>query len=96
MVAAGLRLDVMRRNPHPPRTAPATDLQQTLVGTVLVLGVFAALFGSLLYPTVGVALVGLAGLAVLARFGRRRLGSIRAARRSRRVRLGRESERPQP
>lgn len=90
----------MRHNPgqFPPRTVPEADLQQTLVGTALALGLFAVLFTALVVPLVGVVAVALLVTVLLARFGRGhlRLARTRVARRSRRMRLARGRSRTEP
>jgi len=90
----------MRHNPNefPPRTVPEADLQQTLVGTALALGLFVVLFTALVVPLVGVAVVALLVTALLARFGRGhlRLARKRVAPRRRLVRLARERSRTEP
>lgn len=90
----------MRHDPgqFPPRTVPEADLQQTLVGTALALGLFAVLFTALVVPLVGVAVVALLATVLLARFGRGhpREARTRVARRRRRARLGHERSRTEP
>ena len=87
----------MKHNPgqFPPRTAPESDLQETLVGTALALGVFAVLFGTLLFPAVGVAAVALLVVALLVRFGRSH-PPARPTRRGRPVRFEGERSRSEP
>ena len=90
----------MRQNPgqFAPRTAPEADLQETLVGTALALGLFAVLFTALLFPVVGVVAAALVVGVVLGRFGGVRLRGARAAlrRRRRRARLAAERTRTGP
>jgi hypothetical protein len=88
----------MRQNPgeFAPRTAPEADLQETLVGTALVLGLFAVLFTALVVPAVGVVAAALVVGAVLVRFGRGHLRVALAARRRRRARLAAERSRTDP
>jgi Flp pilus assembly protein TadB len=87
---APLRLYVMRQNPgeFAPRTAPESDLQETLLGTALALGLFVVLFTVLVVPVVGVAALALLVVVGVARVGRHRLRLARVARRTRRVRHG--------
>jgi Flp pilus assembly protein TadB len=88
----------MRQNPgeFAPRTAPESDLQETLLGTALALGLFALLFTALVVPVVGVAAVTLLVVVGLARLGRNRLRLARVARRSQRVRLAARRSRSRP